>query len=60
MATTAENARACNSHSAARCHSGARASISRGGLASGTVTRAFDRRFCRANVMAPSGVVTDA
>ena len=49
IATTAEIASACSSHSAARCQNGAVDSISRGGRAGGTFTRALERRFCRSS-----------
>ena len=57
MATTAEIAIACSSHSAARCQNGAAASISRGGRAGGTLILVL-ARFCLANEIALSGVVT--
>ena len=60
MATTAEIASACSSHSAARCQNGAFASIRRGGRAGGTLIRLLRlvTRFCLANEIALSGVVT--
>ena len=52
IATTAEIASACSSHSAARCQNGAFASISRGGrVAGGTLMRALDRRLWRSAVL---------
>ena len=58
IATTAEIAIACSSHSAARCQNGAAASIRRGGRAGGTLIRRASPAFALANEIAPSGVVT--
>ena len=60
IATTAEIAIACSSHSAARCQNGAGASIKRGGRAGGTLILLLRlvARFCLAKEIALSGVVT--